>query len=186
MAKSLDEKFSYPLDKIVYRHFPSNALDNREVKTLATILWIIKWSDGFNEVYTFEIARRAIANYGSLFHFDEKEVVWAIINLLEKGILSSIYLGPAEDLPLHTSIVPAIKSVKVNNEKLINDAMDYDPKTDRIIATSAHTLRLKARKKVALANSSFPKDERVVINNNNNDDDDDNSMTQSDELASIR
>jgi hypothetical protein len=95
MAKSLNEKFLYPLDVIVYRRFSSNTLDNQEVKTLVTILWIIKWSEGFNEVYSFEIARRAIANYGSLFHFDEKEVVWAIIRLLEKGILSSIYLGPA-------------------------------------------------------------------------------------------
>jgi hypothetical protein len=180
MAKSLDEKFPYPLDVIVYRHFPNCSLDNREVKTLSTILWIIKWSDGFNEVYSFEIARRVIANYGSIFHFDEEEVVWAIIKLLEKGILSSIYLGPAEDLPSHTSIVPAIKSVKVNSEKLVTDAMDHDVHKDGIIATSAHTLRLKARKKVPLANSSFPQDERVVINN------DDNSMTQSDELISRR
>jgi hypothetical protein len=181
MAKSLDEKFPYPLDVIVYSHFPNGGLDNLEVKTIATILWIIKWSDGFNEVYSFEIARRVIVNYGSLFHFDENEVVWAIIRLLEKGILSSIYLGPAEDLPLHNSIVPAIKSVKVNNEELITDAMEYDPKTDRIIAISAHTLRLKAGKKVPLTKSSFPQNEMVVINNNN-----DNSMTQSDELASIR
>jgi len=179
MAKSLDEKFPYPLDVMVYRHFPSEILDNLEVKTLSTILWIVKWSDGFNEVYSFEIARRVIANYGSLFHFDENEVVWAIIRLLEKGILSSIYLGPGEDLPLHTSIVPAIKSVKVNNEELITDVMDYDPKTHRITANSSQPPRLKARN-LQLHNSSFPQDQRIVINNH------DNSMTQNEELASRR
>jgi hypothetical protein len=179
MAKSLDEKFPYPLDVIVYRHFPNGSMENREVKTLSAILWIIKWSDGFNEVYSFEIARRAIANSGSLFHFDENEVVWTIIRLLEKGILSSIYLGPAEDLPLHTSIVPAIKSVKVNNEELVTDATDYDPKTDRIIAEPSQPPRLKARN-LQLHNSSFPHDERIVINNH------DSSMMQNEELASRR
>src|SRR5918994_6523365 len=119
MAKPLDEKFPYPLDSVVRRHFPNGSLDNQEVKTLATILWIIKWSEGFNEVYSFEIARRAIANYGSLFHFDENEVVWTIIRLLEKDVLSSIYLGPAEDLPLNNSIVPAIKSVRLDSEGLV-------------------------------------------------------------------
>src|SRR5918994_7748889 len=153
MAKPLDEKFPYPLDSVVRRHFPNGSLDNQEVKTLSTILWIIKWSDRFNEVYTFEIARRTITNFGSIFHFDENEVVWAIIRLLEKGILSSIYLGPAEDLPLNNSIVPAIKSVKVNNEELVTDAIDYDVHKGGIIATSAHTLRLRARKNVPLAKS---------------------------------
>ena len=176
MAKSLDEKFPNPLDVIVYRHFPNGSLDNQEVKTLSTILWIIKWSDGFNEVYSFEIAKRAIANYGSLFHFDENEVVWAIIRLLEKGILSSIYLGPAEDLPLNNSIVPAIKSVKVNNEGLVTDAIDYDPNTHRITANSSQPPRLKARN-LQRNNSSFSQDERIVINNH------DNSMTQSEELS---
>jgi hypothetical protein len=164
MTKSLDEKFPYNLDAIAYRHFPNGILDNREVRTLATILWIIKWSEGFNEVYSFEIARRAITNFGSIFHFDEKEVVWAIIRLLEKGILSSIYLGPAEDLPLHTSIVPAIKSVKVNSEELIADAMDYDVHKDGIIAISTHRLRLSAQKNVPLPNSSFLHDVRIVPN----------------------
>jgi hypothetical protein len=45
MAKSLDEKFPYSLDLIVYDRFPGDSLDYREVKTLGTILWIIKWSD---------------------------------------------------------------------------------------------------------------------------------------------
>jgi hypothetical protein len=74
MAKSLDEKFRYPLDVIIYDHFPSDMLDYREVKTLGTILWIIKWSDGVNKVDCFEIAKRAIANYGSIFDFDEREI----------------------------------------------------------------------------------------------------------------
>jgi hypothetical protein len=164
MAKSLDEKFPHPLDSVVYRHFPNGSLDDLDRKTLSTILWIIKWSDGFNEVYSFEIARRAIANFGSLFHFDENEVVWTIIRLLEKEILSSKYLGPAEDLPLHTSIIPAIKSVKVNSGELVIDAMDYDVHKDGIIAISTHRLRLRAQKNVPLPNSSFLHDVRIVPN----------------------
>jgi hypothetical protein len=62
MAKSLNENF-HPLDVIVYDHFPSNTLEFCEVKTLSTILWIIKWSEGINKVDCFEIAKRGIANY---------------------------------------------------------------------------------------------------------------------------
>jgi hypothetical protein len=43
-----------------------------------------------------------------MFDFDEREVAWEIIRLLEKGILSPIFMGTAEDLPLRSSIVPAI------------------------------------------------------------------------------
>jgi hypothetical protein len=64
MTKLLDEKFPHDIDLIIYDHYPSNTLDYREVKTLGTILWIVKWSNGVNEVDCFEIAKRAIANYG--------------------------------------------------------------------------------------------------------------------------
>jgi hypothetical protein len=57
MTKSLDEKFQYSLDVIGYNHFPSDTLNYREVKTLGTILWIIKWSNGVNEIDCFEIAK---------------------------------------------------------------------------------------------------------------------------------
>jgi hypothetical protein len=38
MAKSLNEKFPYSLDLIVYDRFPEDSPDYREVKTLGTIL----------------------------------------------------------------------------------------------------------------------------------------------------
>jgi hypothetical protein len=68
---------------------------------------------------------------GFLFHFDEREVAWSIIRLLEKGILSSIFMSPAEDLPLHSSIVPAIQVVKVNDEELIADVLAYNIEQNR-------------------------------------------------------
>jgi hypothetical protein len=65
MAKSLDEKFPYSLDLIVYDRFPGDSLDYREVKTLGTILWIIKWSDLVSKVDCFEITKRAMAELRS-------------------------------------------------------------------------------------------------------------------------
>jgi hypothetical protein len=52
-----------------------------------------------------------------------------MIRLLGKDILSSIFIGPAEDLPkIGSSIVPAIKTVKVNSEELVADALTYNAK----------------------------------------------------------
>lgn len=126
MAGSLDEKFSYSLEMIVYRHVPSDSLDYREAKALGTILWIIKWSNGFNQVDCFEIVKRAIANYGSAFDFDEKEVAWTIIRLIEKRVLSSVFMGPVRDLSTRSSVIPAIQIVKVNSEALVADALNFN------------------------------------------------------------
>jgi hypothetical protein len=166
MTKSLDEKFPYPLDLIIYDHFPSDSLDYREVKTLGTILWIIKWSNGVNEVDCFEIAKRAIANYGRVFDYSEREVAWATIRLLEKGILSSIFMGPAEDLPsISSSIVPAIKTVKVNSEELVSDALDYDVEKSTILVRSDHPSYLKAQN-LQLYNNMPSQDKRSINNAN--------------------
>lgn len=144
MAESLDEKFPYSLEIIVYRHFPCDSVDYREAKTLGTILWIIRWSNGFDEVHCFEIGKRAIANYGSAFDFDEREVAWAIIRLIEKRILSSVFMGPVNDLSIRSSAIPAIKIVKVNNNAVIADALYFDP-VHKIIRRSEGLSYLKDR-----------------------------------------
>jgi hypothetical protein len=178
MTKSLDEKFLYSLDVIVYDYFPGDILDYREVKTLDTLLWIIKWSDGINEIDCFEIVKRALANYGYVFDFDEREVVWAIIRLLEKGLLSSIFMGPAEDLPLHSSIVPAIKIVKVNNKELVADAL-ADNIENTIIVTADDHACLKIQNMQVCNMLRREEEEGIIINNSSG------SMMQDDELSSM-
>jgi hypothetical protein len=97
-----------------------------------------------NEDY-FEIAKRAIANYGRIFDYDEREVAWGVIRLLGKDILSSIFIGPAEDLPkIGSSTVSAIKTVKVNNDTLVADALANDDENSMIV-TLHDTFHSKAR-----------------------------------------
>jgi hypothetical protein len=144
MAESLDEKFPYPLDMVVYHHFPGDSLDYQEVKALVTILWIIKCSNGVNEIDCFDIAKRVMANYGSAFNFDEREVAWAIIRLIEKGILSSVFMAPVEVLSIRSSTIPGIKIAKVNNDELIADTLNYSG-SHRIIRRLDHPIYLKSR-----------------------------------------
>lgn len=65
-------------------------------------------------------------NFGRIFDFEERELAWAIIILFEKGILSSISMDPAIDLPTMTysSIIPALKTVKENRVAFVDDALD--------------------------------------------------------------
>ena len=85
--------------KVFFRIHLSLAL-SRSKNTCYYTLWIIKWSNAVNDVDCFEIAKRALANYGCVFDSDDREVAWAIIRLLEKEILSSIIMGPCGDLPI--------------------------------------------------------------------------------------
>jgi hypothetical protein len=95
---------------------------------------------------------------GAIFDFDEREVAWAIIRLLEKGIVSSIFMGPAEDLPkIGSSIVPAIKTVKVNNnDALVSDALAYDAEKSTIIVRSDLPILFKSSKCTTTQYDAFP------------------------------